>query len=56
MRRDADTLNAVITILWIYLEHIRYRNSFAAEILSFLGVLERQHIPRYLLNNMRKFS
>ena len=53
LRRDPDIPNAVITTWRISFEHIRSRNPFAAEVLSLLGVLDRQHIPRYILNSLK---
>ena len=48
LRRDRDIPNAVITTWRISFEHLKAHNPFTADVLSLLGVLDRQHIPRFL--------
>ena len=48
LRRDRDIPNAVITTWRISFEHLKAHNPFTAAVLSLLGVLDRQHIPRFL--------
>lgn len=52
LRRDPDVPNAVETTWRISFEHIGSRNPLAAHVLTFLGVLDCQHIPRYLLGGL----
>ena len=54
LRRDPDIPNAVITTWKISFEHIRSRNPLAGQVLSLLGVLDPQHIPRYLLDLLKQ--
>lgn len=48
LRRDSDIPNAVITTWRISFEHLKAHHPFTADVLSLLGVLDRQHIPRFL--------
>ena len=48
LRRVPDIPNAVITTWHVSFEHLKAHDQFAAGVLSFLGVLDRQHIPRFL--------
>ena len=48
LRRDSDIPNAVITTWRISFEHLKAHHRFTADVLSLLGVLDRQHIPRFL--------
>ena len=47
LRRE-DMPNAVIATWQISFEYLKSRNPFTARLLCFFGVLDRQHIPKFL--------
>ena len=49
LRRDPDIHDAVTTTWQISFEHLKFRNPFTADVLSFPGVFDRQHIPKFLV-------
>ena len=49
MRRDADVHHAVIATWQVSFDQILRENGFAANLLSLMGIMNRQGIPKSLL-------